>query len=371
MADLRVLAVEPYYGGSHRSFLDGYCRASRHRIEVLGMPARKWKWRMRGACLYVLERLPDIGGFDAILASDFLDVAALRGLGRSLLRDTPVVTYFHENQLTYPVSDEDERDYQFGFTNITTCLASDRVVFNSRYHLDSFLGAAAALMGRMPDFVPAGVADVIAARSEVIPVGLDLEEIDAARPAGTTRTGPLTILWNHRWEYDKGPEAFFRVVSALDAEGAEFRLAVVGESFRERPDVFEQARDRLADRIAHWGYLAERGAYCRLLWDCDVVVSTAAHEFFGLAVVEAACAGCLPVLPRRLSYPEIVPEGMHGECLYEGEADLKERLRGWADAPGRVRGRQGLEAFRRFGWGAVAPRLDLAVEDAVRSRGGA
>ena len=44
---LRILALEPYYGGSHRAFLDGLAARSRHAWTVLSMPARKWKWRIR------------------------------------------------------------------------------------------------------------------------------------------------------------------------------------------------------------------------------------------------------------------------------------------------------------------------------------
>ena len=42
------------------------------------------------------------------------------------------------------------------------------------------------------------------------------------------------------------------------------------------------------------------------------MLSTARHEFFGMAVVEAMQCGCLPWLPDRLSYPELLPESARG-----------------------------------------------------------
>ena len=42
------------------------------------------------------------------------------------------------------------------------------------------------------------------------------------------------------------------------------------------------------------------------------MTSTARHEFFGIAVVEAIACGCLPWLPDRLSYPELVPQELRG-----------------------------------------------------------
>ncbi len=310
---LEVLALEPYFAGSHKAVLDGLCGVSGHDFALLEMPARKWKWRMRAAAIEFAERARLLSeSFDLVFANDMMSVADWCALAPSGLARLPVVTYFHENQLTYPLRQESERDYQYGFTNITTCLASDEVWFNSEYHRNEFLDAVQALLSRMPDCIPHGVVEKIRKNSYVVYPGIDV-------PCGRAgaRRSPPTLLWNHRWEWDKNPEEFFEAVEAVRARGVDFRLAVAGEIFRETPAVFTRAREDLADVIVHWGHIKNRDEYLKLISKCDVVVSTAWHEFFGVAVLEAAAAGCVPLLPRRLSYPEIFAEGSEGVVFYE------------------------------------------------------
>jgi len=144
---LRVAILEPYYGGSHRVFVDTCAARSRHDVRVATLPARKWKWRMRGAAIWFAMQdrswMHDGQGraIDVILCNDMLGVSDLRALLPADLRHVPVVCYVHENQLTYPPAPDDVVDYQYGMTNITSCLSADRVLFNSAHHRAAFLEA--------------------------------------------------------------------------------------------------------------------------------------------------------------------------------------------------------------------------------------
>ena len=361
MAPLRILALEPYDGGSHRRFLRGLAERSRHDFTIWGMAPRKWKWRMRAAAVHFAERaLREAPEADVLLATDFLDLATFVGL-RPEWGAKPKVVYFHENQLTYPLQDESLRDYHYAFTNITTCLAADRVMFNSEFHRREFLRAVPGFLRRMPDYRPEGVADRIAERSTVLHPGVDLDGLDRAREQERSRrAGEALVLWNHRWEYDKAPEPFFGALFRLAEERVPFRVCVLGERFRDSPAVFDEVTGRLGDRVVHFGYVESRREYEAWLARADVYVSTALHEFFGLAAVEAMAAGACPLLPDRLAYPELLPEARRGEFLYEDSA-FQDRLRERIVDVKSSRAVDLRGEMARFGWDECVARFDAAV----------
>ena len=182
----------------------------------------------------------------------------------------------------------------------------------------------------------------VRAKSEVLGVPLDLpEDPGGLEERGGDRSQGPTIVWNHRWEFDKNPDGFFEALGRLKARGVPFRLVVCGERFRKAPATFAQARERLKDHIDHWGYAADRSRYEGLLSSADIAVSTAHHEFFGVAMLEACHFGARPLVPDRLAYREIFPDALrYGSD--EALADELERLcRGW------VEGREVLRADRR------------------------
>lgn len=310
------------------------------------------------------------GPIDLILVSDMLSVADLRALLPIEMRSVPIICFFHENQLTYPLPAHEERDFQYGMTNITSCLAADAVVFNSRFHLEDFLTGATALLAKMPDYVPADVALDIRRKSTVLAPPVCVDPVD--RPAGPADK-PRTILWCHRWEFDKNPEPFFDALIRLDEAGYAFDLVLVGQQFRTAPPVFEDAWDRLSRHVIHAGYVADRAAYVDLLRRCDLVVSTAIQENFGIAVIEAILAGCQPLLPNRLAYPEIIPRDLHEYCLFPSDDRLYAYLARALDGPGllgenaRLRLQESVE--ERFGARSAVPALDDYLERVANDRG--
>ncbi len=348
---LRILALEPYYGGSHRAVLDALVSRIDAEWTLLTLPARKWKWRMRGSAITMAadaSRIaaectaigPDAVGkstdspFDLVFASTFVNLAEFRGLAGPEIASVPAIVYFHENQLVYPNRHSAEWDYQFPLTNITSALSAECCIFNTRWNLERFVAEIPGFIRAFPDHHPTGLAEQIAEKSLVIPPPFDPAPFDEAPP---TRGERCRIVWPHRWEHDKDPGAFFSAVGQLADEGLEFEVVVAGQSFRETEATMREAAQRLGTRLAHCAEPEGRAEYARLLAGADVAVSTATNEFFGLAMIESAYAGCAPVVPDRLAYPELYP----APTRYGSLDELVARLRAHVlhrPAPGSARG---------------------------------
>jgi glycosyltransferase involved in cell wall biosynthesis len=329
---LHVWLLSPYHTGSHQAWAEGYQTHSRHRVTLLDMAGRFWKWRMQGGAVELAEQarrlLAADEAPDAVLATDMVHLPAWLGLMHGALPTgetyVPLLCYMHENQLTYPWRPGEKPDLTYAMINWLSQLAADQVLFNSRYHLESWFEALPRLLKHFPDYNHLELVAQVRQRSAVLPVGISCTQFSPG-PAQRRMDAPPLIVWNQRWEYDKRPDRFFALLYQLQAAQIPFRLAVAGENFRQAPAEFEEARGRLAEHLVHWGYLASQEAYATLLGQADLVISTADHEFFGISVLEAICAGAFPLLPNRLSYPELIPAELHPVCLYADEDDLLQK----------------------------------------------
>lgn len=372
---MNITLLSPYHGGSHRVWASGYAAYSNHEVDVLSLPARFWKWRMHGGAVTLARRYgrqrrqPDL-----LLATDMLDLTTFLALTRPFTANIPTALYMHENQLTYPLPADratgpmrrqhGERDLHYVFINYASMLAADAIFFNSSYHLESWFDALPGYLNRLPEYKELGSVAQLRQKSAVLPVGVDFRPLDEAKPAPRSQNDPPLILWNHRWEYDKNPAAFFEMLYQVQATGIPFRLALCGQQYGKRPSAFAQAGERLANHIVHTGH-APPALYTRLLWEADVVVSTAVHEFFGISMLEAIYCHTFPLLPRRLSYPEIIPEQFHSSCLYDDQADGARRLQ-WALT--NLPEIQALTprlatAVSAYDWTTIAPQYDAALSN--------
>ncbi len=358
-----IFLIEPYFGGSHRSWATGYQRHSAHEIHLVTHPDTFWRWRLRGSAVSLAEQTAqlcaEVGPPDILLVSDFVNLPAFLGLVRRDVGDPEVVLYMHENQLSYPLGPQQQPDEALALVNWVSMIAADRILINSQFHRDELFTELPKLLNRAPDQSHAHLLEGVAAKTSVMPVGVELSDIRVGSVNDRrSQIKPPLVLWSHRWDHDKNPRAVFASLVKLADQGVPFRLAIAGENERVDPREFLEVQDQLADRIEHAGFL-ERSDYCSLLEQTDVVVSAAHHEFFGIAMIEAMVAGAVPVLPNRLSYPEIVPERFHGAALYP-EGMLTTRLGEVLLDLDRFRGQLvGLaNDLTKFDWGRVAPAYD-------------
>ncbi|KAK2721179.1 hypothetical protein QYM36_003450, partial [Artemia franciscana] len=341
----KILLIEPFYGGSHKQLIDKI----NDTLVTVGMEthlatltAKKWHWRARVSALILWEQIPYLE-FEYIFTSSVLSLAELMGLRPDLGKAKKIV-YFHENQLVYPVREKKERDFQYGYNQITTCLVADAVVFNSEYNMQSFLHAIVPFLKLMPDYRIKNIPENISKKSIVLYFPIEVPKLPPFE-----KNGPLHIVWNHRWEHDKNPNDFFSALFELSDEKFEFRLSVLGESYADNPPIFQEAKEKLSEHVFRWGYLETKAEYFDTLLRGDVVISTAVHEFFGVSMLEAANLGCYPLCPNRLVYPEIFPK----ECIYNTPNQLAKTLKRFCKFPDTIRKYRPDCHLDRFSWSTL------------------
>ena len=369
---MNITLIEPFFTGSHAAWATGYAKYSGHTIDILNLSGKYWKWRMHGGAVTLAEKfltsdaLPDL-----LLVSDMLDLTTFLALTRQKTARLPAAIYFHENQMCYPWSPNDrdvihKRNQHYGFINYISALAADKVVFNSCYHQEAFLGKLPRFLKQFPDLNELETVATIRTKSCVLHLGLDLQKFDNPEfqqpRKENTDTAPL-ILWNHRWEYDKNPEEFFQALFMLDEQGLNFRVAILGESFRKSYPIFGTAREKLKEKIVHYGYAEDFAQYAQWLHRADIIPITSQQEFFGASLVEALYCGCYPLLPKRLTYPEIVPYETYPEIFYNNFQELVEKLAMALSTIDTIRQQSFRHCIKQYSWQHMAPRYDKFFGD--------
>ncbi len=366
---MKILIVEPFFSGSHKAWAEGYAQHSKHKVIIISLPGRFWKWRMHGGAVTLAKRYHKLNlNPDLILATDMLNLPVFQSLVKP---GCPVVIYFHENQFTYPWSPNDEdvelqRDKHYGFINYSSALSADHVYFNSKFHLDSFFTGLEDFLRQFPDYRDIQNIDKIRAKSSVLHLGMDLQKFDEFKIVKDENDLPL-ILWNHRWEHDKNPEVFFEILFQMSQKGCKFNLAVLGEEFKEELPHFKNARKQLQKHIIQFGYAESFEDYANWLWRADILPVTSNQDFFGGSIMEAVYSNTIPLLPKRLTYPELFQFNENSQLFYEDEDDLINKLGSFMENIDEIR-KQDLKLIaENYDWTIMAEKYDgeLANRNAV------
>ena len=316
LMNYRILLLSAYDAMSHKMWRGRLLEMfPEHTWTQLVLPPRHFNWRIRGNSLQWALNEKDLlnQDYDLLIATSMVDLSSLRGF-LPRIAQLPTLLYFHENQFVYPLgSKQRSNNVEPQLVPLYSALCADAIVFNSTYNRSTFLQGAKELLKKLPDQLSPELLERIE-KSEIIPVPLEefsFEPVTTAMLENSKQI--LDVVWNHRWEYDKGPKLLLSLAQAILAQRLPIRLHVVGQQFRSSPAEFkkiaallEQHAAALAIDQGSFGFVENREGYISLLRRCDVVLSTAEHDFQGLAIQEACTLRCTPLVPDALVYPEYI-----------------------------------------------------------------
>jgi len=227
--------------------------------------------------------------------------------------------------------------------------AADIVLFNSQFNCTSFLDNVQPFLKIQPDFKIKQIREQIEKKCQVLYFPVKFQRFPNKRETPKEDNPDLDqdqeclhLIWPHRWEHDKNPKLLAETLYELNGRNVDFKVTICGESYQETPEAFDNIQEKLGNKLVNFGHL-ERDEYVKTLLSGDIVISTADHEFFGVAMLEATYCGCYPIVPNKLVYPEIYPK----ENLYNTSNALVKKLYNFCRNP-RVFRKQRDQFFETF-----------------------
>ncbi|XP_054237023.1 glycosyltransferase-like domain-containing protein 1 isoform X6 [Indicator indicator] len=364
---MSVLLIEAFYGGSHKQLMDLLQEELRDDCVLCTLPAKKWHWKARTAALYFMQTVPASTNYRILFASSVLNLAELAAL-RPDLGKLKKVLYFHENQLAYPVQKCQERDFQYGYNQILSCLVADVVVFNSAFNMESFLTSIGRFMKLIPDHRPKDLEKIIRPKCQVLyfPVRFPdvsrfmpehklahLEKVIAVKRHGDAyqseglpgQQNGRALMRNSNTHHESGLCEAQPGLDTTQLEGlpspvtAPVRLSKSEASESTNP-CQEEDKQRLTFNLSNTlSGLDDQQRPLHIAWP---------HRW-----IEAVYCGCYPLCPKALVYPEIFP----AEYLYSTPEQLFKRLQNFCKRPDIVRKHLYKGETAGFAWAALGGKF--------------
>jgi hypothetical protein len=303
---LDILALEPYFGGIRRNMLDTLTRCSRHRWTVLTLPPRRMERRLAAAAHWFSEQVCRKGAIavDVLFTSDGLNLADLYRMC-PVVQNQPAVVYFHSNQL--PDLAQAVNQQPLDLTNLTSATAASEIWFNSKQHVGTFIEGIEGLISLTPELQSRNPMDDVLAKLHLVPPPVDTNFFRESASGMTFERDPTAIFVETR---DANMDLLNTALGILKTHNHPIQLLVCGPV------------DQLADVFPHQTISeTDSAAQVRALLAAGTFVSTKIAVPFDENAVRAMSLGCRPVLPHTGIYPELVPIGLHSECLYDMSAE--------------------------------------------------
>lgn len=353
-----ILILDPFLGESHNSFWKAFQKNSVHNIEISTFPSKHWKLSSGLSSHVEVEK----NKYDLFIASDFFDIATFKGLNPKLAH-IPFICYFHENQLEYPVMAKDKRDDVFSLINYRNFLSSDANAFNSLWNYNSFKSGVSRLRKSMPSAFRRLIdINLISGKPpHIIYPGHFFNEL----PITISKKGPLRIVWNHRWEHDKGTDTLLDLCKHIRDKNLNCLLDLCGEKSKNS-NLGHKIKDILKDKLVNEAPYEDKFDYYKALSKAHIVLSTAKHEFFGISVLEGILHGACPILPNKLSYPELYSEYFENISFYETTDELKSTVERLTTGQAAVPKIKTNEIFKKFQFQKSKEKLDKLVIDTIK-----
>ena len=339
LAELDILAIEPFYGGQRKAMLETLIRGSGHRWTLLKLPPRRIERRLVSAAQWFSEHLNLhwVANVDLIFASDALNLADLYRLIPTFA-GKPSVVYFHDNQLPvvgsaldFPAADESEQGGQpvqtaqpVGPTpvpvqpeappiipaarpvlaNLSSAATAQELWFNSACHMQTFLDRTRYLLEQQNKDFSRNPLSELAEKSKVMPPPTDLHLAQHVQTASSVQRDKRTLFIDTR---DADCRMLNQALATLATRNEKFQLITVGPAIG-LSDQWKRAIVPENNDFAIVQGMLKSGIY----------ISARSDLYWDGRLLTALSAGCWPIVPTFGVYPELIPKELEERCLYDG-----------------------------------------------------
>ncbi|XP_030435437.1 glycosyltransferase-like domain-containing protein 1 isoform X5 [Gopherus evgoodei] len=364
---MSILLIEAFYGGSHKQLAD-LLQEEIEECVLYTLPARKWHWRARTAALYFMQTVPANANYRILFASSVLNLTELIAL-RPDLGKLKKVLYFHENQLAYPVQKYQERDFQYGYNQILSCLVADIVVFNSTFNMESFLTSIGKFLKLIPDHRPKDLEKIIRPKCQVLHFPIRFPDVSRFMPerklahlekiTGVGGNGDTYLFRCLPFQQKyRATESLMKNSSSSPESGlceARSGLCTTQQERLQYPLIsLEKLNKSEASESTNQEVPCQEDKQHVTFNPCNLLSGTdyqqrPLHIVWPHRWIEAVYCGCYPLCPNALVYPEIFP----AEYLYSTPEQLFKRLQNFCKRPDIVRKHLYKGEMDQFSWAAL------------------